>query len=175
MRLWLYCTLQVGFHKETDSTHLVVESFEAYEVIDWPTCSKNHKTTAARFLVTTYLQSTVMHGSLGFMANNHLTPRFIQHVPSHSQTCSCQQSNAYFEGISLERVPCEFGNLAPGYCTLLYSERENCVVSCQNFLLRYFIFANGWKLVKFVKLKTSKNLAIYGSLQMDINDSNSNN
>ena len=41
----------------------------------------------------------------------------------------CQQSNAYFEGISSEGVPCGFGNLATGCCPsmLLQSEHVNCV------------------------------------------------
>ena len=46
-----------------------------------------------------------------------------------TQAHCCQQSNAYFEGISMERVPCRFCSLALGCCpsTVLQSEHEQCV------------------------------------------------
>ena len=58
--------------------------------------------------------------------------------------CSCQQSNAYFEGISLERVPWCFP------LTLLQSEHENCV-TCQKFLLKYF--CKQFKICEIHKIK----------------------
>ena len=40
---------------------------------------------------------------------------------------SCRQSHAYFEGISMARVPRGFSSIAPGCClsTLLQPEHEN--------------------------------------------------
>ena len=74
------------------------------------------------------------HTSLAGLSNMHRTVTL-----SSTRARNCQQSNAYFEGISLERVPCGFGSLAQGCCPsmLLQSEHENCVV-CQNFSLKYF-------------------------------------
>ena len=44
------------------------------------------------------------------------------HTVVRARACSCQQSNAYFEGISLESIPCRYGSIAPGCCpsTLLH-------------------------------------------------------
>ena len=77
---------------------------------------------------------------------------------SSTQACSCQHTDAYFEVISLETVPCRFGSLAPGCCPLmlLESDRENCVLRIKNFCLN--IFPSGWK---FTKLKTHKTWALY--------------
>ena len=75
---------------------------------------------------------------------------------------TCQQSNAYFEGVSLERVPRGFGSLVPGSrpSTLLQSERENCV-ACQKISLRYFR-----ERLKICEIKDPRNLALYGNLFM---------
>ena len=46
-----------------------------------------------------------------------------------AQACSCQQSNAYFEGISLESVPCEFGSML----SINALVRENCSLRVNKF------------------------------------------
>ena len=71
---------------------------------------------------------------------------------------SCQQSNAYFKGISLERLPCGFSSLAPGMLIVLCCSCSENHVVCQKFLLKYFC-----KQLKFAKLKTFKNFALYST------------
>ena len=74
---------------------------------------------------------------------------------------TCQQSNAYFKGVSLESIPCGFGSLVPGCCasTLLELECKNCVVQ-QKFLLKDF--RERLKIHEIHKMKyPQKNLALY--------------
>ena len=74
------------------------------------------------------------HASLAKLSNMHRTVTL-----SSAQARNCQQSNAYFEGVSLESVPCGFGSLVPECCPsmLLQLECENCVAH-QKFSLKYF-------------------------------------
>jgi len=68
----------------------------------------------------------------GRLSNTHCTVTL-----SSAQARSYQKSNAYFEGISVERIPCGSCSLALRFCplTLLQSECENSV-ACP-FLLKY--------------------------------------
>ena len=71
----------------------------------------------------------------------------------------CQQDSAYFKGISLESVSFGFGNIIPGCfpSNLLQSERENCGWRIKKF--RWNNFTNGWKFVKFTKIKHPRNFS----------------
>ena len=74
---------------------------------------------------------------------------------------SCQQSNAYFKGISLKRVPCGFSCIAQEcvhWCSCSQSVKTVVHVS-KHVLLNNF--TNGWK---FANLKIHVNLALYGIL-----------
>ena len=51
------------------------------------------------------------------------------HIVVHARACNCQQSNAYFEGISLESVPCGFGSML----SIDAFAHENCSLSAKNF------------------------------------------
>ena len=81
-----------------------------------------------------YIMLWAWHASQASLSNTHHTV-----TPSSPQACNCQQSNAYFEGVSLESIPCGFSNLVPGLCPLmlLQLECENCVVH-QKISLKYF-------------------------------------
>ena len=81
-----------------------------------------------------------------------------------TQARNCQQSNAYFECISLESISCGFGSLVPGCCLLmlLLSEWEICGSCVKHFCWNNV--ANGWKFVKFTKLKICENLALCDTL-----------
>ena len=76
------------------------------------------------------------------------------HTVVHAWACSCQQSNAYFEGISLESVPCRFSIISQGCCpsTLLHM---TTVVYVEIFFVER-ISQTVWKFTKFAKLKTHK-------------------
>ena len=53
---------------------------------------------------------------------------------------SCQQSKGYFEGISLERVPCWFDSLVPGCCPSMFlqSEHEKCACHASKGCIEIF-------------------------------------
>jgi len=86
-------------------------------------------------------------------------------IPPHCQACSCQQHNAYFEGISLERVPWRIRQLSLGISSTdaLQSECKNCV-ACQKFVLKYF--RERLKIRQTGKMKTCKNIALYGKAHL---------
>ena len=80
----------------------------------------------------------------------------------HTSTCthchtqpSRSQSNAYFDGISLECIPCGFGSIALGCCPsmLLQSQHES---SLRVKIFVWIISLNGWK---FTKYKTRESCA----------------
>ena len=89
---------------------------------------------------------------------------------SSTRARSCQQSNAYFKCISLESIPHGFGSIAPGCCPsmILQSERENCGSHVKRFFVE-IISQTVENLRKFVKLKTLKNLVLYGKMYMHLN------
>lgn len=78
---------------------------------------------------------------------------------------SCRQSHAYFEGISLARVPCGFSSIAPGCClsTLLQPERENSNTRGKRCLVE-IISRTVQKNCEICEIKTSENLELYGVL-----------
>ena len=80
----------------------------------------------------------------------------IHHIVtlSSTQACCCQQSNAYFKGISLERVTAYPQDIVHQCCCSL---NMKTVLRVKNF--HWNIFVNGWK---FTKLTTCKNFALYG-------------
>ena len=59
----------------------------------------------------------VWHTSTFYLIRIHTV-----HTAVHTRARSCQHSNAYIEGISLESVPCGFGSIALRCCpsTLLH-------------------------------------------------------
>ena len=52
------------------------------------------------------------------------------HTVVRTRACSCQQSNAYFEGISLESVPCGFGSML----SIDALAHENCSLHVKIFI-----------------------------------------
>ena len=86
------------------------------------------------------------HTHLASLSNMYHTTSTL----SFHRTHTCQQSNAYFKAVSLDRVPCGFGSLAMGYCLsmLLQSERDNCV-ACQIFVETFL-----WTIENLQNLRT---------------------
>ena len=69
------------------------------------------------------------------MAYKQVLSNTHRHTVVHAQACICQQSNAYFEGISLESIPCGFGSML----SIDAFECKNKTGLClKNFLLKYF-------------------------------------
>ena len=97
----------------------------------------------------------VWHTSLASVFNMHHAVTLLS-----SQSHSCQQSNAYFEGISLERVHWE-----PQDVFHWHSCNQNMKTVSRVKIFSWNTFANSLKFAKFTKLKTCENLALYSTYE----------